>query len=204
MLDREFSALIGAPSSIRDEDITVRLPADVESSVEHINLTLHVRLSRLMAQILTSMLSTQCLDLRMTDFDEIDVYGVGDEFNGSLVRNMQSILHSMAELSHDLTAFLNTHFHGLISRASKMAIRLMLAHHHVGSLHRKISFRKLTEEVCGSDNKTTGDVRSTHAHRTHGETHFRNNITFATCCVSLTMLCRFRPDHSPNTSNLGR
>ncbi|KAJ5148094.1 transcriptional regulator family: Fungal Specific TF [Penicillium atrosanguineum] len=112
MLDREFSALIGAPSSIRDEDITVRLPADVECSVEHINLTLHVRLSRLMAQILTN------------------VYGVGDEFNGSLVRNMQSILHSMAELSHDLTAFLNTHFHGLISRASKMAIRLMLAHHH--------------------------------------------------------------------------
>ncbi|CEJ58086.1 hypothetical protein PMG11_06757 [Penicillium brasilianum] len=112
MLDREFSALIGAPSSIRDEDITVRLPADVENSVEHINLTLHVRLSRLMAQILTT------------------VYGVGDEFNGTLVRNTQSILHSMAELSHDLTAFLNTHFHGLISRASKMAIRLMLAHHH--------------------------------------------------------------------------
>lgn len=56
MLDREFSALIGAPSSIRDEDITVRLPAEVENSVEHINLTLHVRLSRLMAQILTSKL----------------------------------------------------------------------------------------------------------------------------------------------------
>ncbi|KAJ5690727.1 Transcription factor [Penicillium macrosclerotiorum] len=112
MLDREFSALIGAPSSIRDEDITVRLPADVEGSVEHINLTLHVRLSRLMSQILTT------------------VYGVGDEFNGSLIRNTQSILHRMAELSQDLTAFLNTHFHGLIGRASKMAIRLMLAHHH--------------------------------------------------------------------------
>ncbi|KAJ5083451.1 transcriptional regulator family: Fungal Specific TF, partial [Penicillium angulare] len=112
MLDREFSALIGAPSSIRDEDITVRLPAEVESSVEHVNLTLHVRLSRLMAQILTT------------------VYGVGDEFNGSLIRNTQSILHGIAELSHDLTAFLNEHFHGLISRASKMAIRLMLAHHH--------------------------------------------------------------------------
>ncbi|KAJ5638537.1 transcriptional regulator family: Fungal Specific TF [Penicillium herquei] len=112
MLDREFAALIGAPSSIRDEDITVRLPAEVESSVEDINLTLHVRLSRLMAQILTT------------------VYGVGDEFNGSLIRNTQSILHGIAELSHDLTLFLNKHFHGLISRASKMAIRLMLAHHH--------------------------------------------------------------------------
>lgn len=66
MLDREFSALIGAPSSIRDEDITVRLPADVEKSVEHINLTLHVRLSRLMAQILTSMLSNSTLICRLT------------------------------------------------------------------------------------------------------------------------------------------
>lgn len=54
-LDREFSALIGAPSSIRDEDITVKLPAEMEEdSVEHVNLTLHVRLSRLMATILTS------------------------------------------------------------------------------------------------------------------------------------------------------
>lgn len=54
MLDREFSALIGAPSSIRDEDITVKLPAEMDDSVEHVNLTLHVRLSRLMATILTS------------------------------------------------------------------------------------------------------------------------------------------------------
>ncbi|KAJ6099362.1 hypothetical protein N7467_000897 [Penicillium canescens] len=112
MLDREFSALIGAPSSIRDEDITVKLPAEMDDSVEHINLTLHVRLSRLMARILTT------------------VYGVGNEYDDTLVRSTQSILHSMAELSHDLTAFLNTQFHGLISRASKMAIRLMLAHHH--------------------------------------------------------------------------
>ncbi|CDM31333.1 transcriptional regulator family: Fungal Specific TF [Penicillium roqueforti] len=112
MLDREFSALIGAPSSIRDEDITVKLPAEMDDSVEQINLTLHVRLSRLMATILTT------------------VYGVGNDSDDTLVRSTQSILHSMAELSYDLTAFLNAHFHGLISRASKMAIRLMLAHHH--------------------------------------------------------------------------
>ncbi|KAJ5828297.1 transcriptional regulator family: Fungal Specific TF [Penicillium rubens] len=112
MLDREFSALIGAPSSIRDEDITVKLPAEMDDSVEQVNLTLHVRLSRLMATILTT------------------VYGVGNDFDDTLVRSTQSILHSIAELSYDLTEFLNTHFHGLVSRASKMAIRLMLAHHH--------------------------------------------------------------------------
>ncbi|OQE22806.1 hypothetical protein PENFLA_c012G09477 [Penicillium flavigenum] len=112
MLDREFSALIGAPSSIRDEDITVKLPAEMDDSVEQVNLTLHVRLSRLMATILTT------------------VYGVGNDFDDTLVRSTQSILHSIAELSYDLTEFLNAHFHGLVSRASKMAIRLMLAHHH--------------------------------------------------------------------------
>ncbi|KAL4787722.1 hypothetical protein BJX76DRAFT_369010 [Aspergillus varians] len=112
MLDQEFSALIGAPSSIRDEDITVMLPDKVESSVENVYLTLHVRLSRLMTRILTT------------------VYGVGEEFNGTLVQNTQAILHSMAELSHDLTEFLNTHFYGVINRASKMAIRLMISHHH--------------------------------------------------------------------------
>ncbi|KAJ5120736.1 transcriptional regulator family: Fungal Specific TF [Penicillium bovifimosum] len=112
LLDREFSALVGAPSSIRDDDITVKLPAEMDNSVEHVNLTLHVRLSRLMATIMTT------------------VYGVGNYFNDTLVRSTQSVIYSMAELSHDLTEFLNTYFHGLISRASKMAIRLMLAHHH--------------------------------------------------------------------------
>ncbi|KAJ5265559.1 hypothetical protein N7505_004609 [Penicillium chrysogenum] len=84
----------------------------MDDSVEQVNLTLHVRLSRLMATILTT------------------VYGVGNDFDDTLVRSTQSILHSIAELSYDLTEFLNAHFHGLVSRASKMAIRLMLAHHH--------------------------------------------------------------------------
>jgi hypothetical protein len=130
MLDREFSALIGAPSSIRDEDITVKLPAEMDNSVEHINLTLHVRLSRLMARILTSKPS-QVIQHGFMLTRNLAVYGVGTDYDDTLVRSTQSILHSMAELSHDLTAFLNTQFHGLISRASKMAIRLMLAHHHV-------------------------------------------------------------------------
>lgn len=53
-LDREFSALMGAPTSIRDEDITVKLPSKMDGSLDALNMTLHVRLSRLMARILTS------------------------------------------------------------------------------------------------------------------------------------------------------
>ncbi|KAF7597621.1 hypothetical protein BBP40_000099 [Aspergillus hancockii] len=112
MLDREFSALIGGPSSIRDEDITVRLPAEVTTSVDATNLTLHVRLSRLMAHILTT------------------VYGVDSASNGALIRDTQSILHALADLSRDITAFLDSNFHGMVSRGSKMSVRLMLAQHH--------------------------------------------------------------------------
>lgn len=69
----------------------------------------------------------------------------------------------MAALSYDLTDFLNTNFHGLISRASKMAIRLMLAHHHVGHLKSGVKYYELTKAVCGTHNKTASDVRTPHA-----------------------------------------
>ncbi len=61
----------------------------------------------------------------------IAVYGVGNEFDGTLIKNTQSIFRSLAELLQDLNVFLNTHFQGSVSRASQMAIRLVLAYHHV-------------------------------------------------------------------------
>ncbi|KAL3437744.1 hypothetical protein BDV09DRAFT_192744 [Aspergillus tetrazonus] len=110
MLGRDFSALIGAPSSIRDEDITVQLFA--EGSVEEKTLSLHVQLARLSARILTT------------------VYGVGADFDGTLIKGTQSIFRNLAELSQDLNDLLKTHFHGSLSRASRAATRLILAYHH--------------------------------------------------------------------------
>ncbi|KAL2833299.1 fungal-specific transcription factor domain-containing protein [Aspergillus cavernicola] len=110
MLDREFAALIGAPSSIRDEDITVKL--FVDGSVDEMTLTQHVRLARLNARILTT------------------VYGVGTDFDGTLIKDTQSIFRNLAELSQDLNDLLKTHFHGSLSRASRAATRLILAYHH--------------------------------------------------------------------------
>ncbi|KAL2879865.1 hypothetical protein SGCOL_004911 [Colletotrichum sp. CLE4] len=60
-LDREFSALMGAPTSIRDEDITVKLPSQMDNSLDALNMTLHVRLSRLMARILTILRTLRVL-----------------------------------------------------------------------------------------------------------------------------------------------
>lgn len=57
MLDQEFAALIGATSSIRDEDITSELPSQGDGSLGALSLTLHVQLARLIARLLGSRLN---------------------------------------------------------------------------------------------------------------------------------------------------
>lgn len=52
-LDREFGPLMGAPCSIRDEDITAKAPSELDDSLDALNMTLHTRTARLMARILT-------------------------------------------------------------------------------------------------------------------------------------------------------
>jgi hypothetical protein len=52
ILDRHFSTLVGAPSSIRDEDITAKLPSETVNSSWALAITLNIRLSRLTAEIL--------------------------------------------------------------------------------------------------------------------------------------------------------
>lgn len=52
IIDREYGPLVGAPSSIRDEDITTKLPSDIDSSLRSDALTLQIRMSRLTATIL--------------------------------------------------------------------------------------------------------------------------------------------------------
>ncbi|KAF5720554.1 heterokaryon incompatibility het-6 [Fusarium globosum] len=112
MLDQEFAALIGATSAIRDEDITNKLPSQADSSLSSLSLTLHVQLARLIARLLGT------------------VYGVGKDYDGTLLSNTQSILRNLAELNRDLNNIINNHFRDSISKASRIATRLLLQYHH--------------------------------------------------------------------------
>ncbi|KAM0445455.1 hypothetical protein ACHAQK_001664 [Fusarium lateritium] len=112
MLDQEFAALIGATSSIRDEDITNKLPSQADDSLSSLSLTLHVQLARLIARLLGT------------------VYGVGKDYDGTLFSNTQSILRNLAELNRDLSNIINNHFRDSISKASRIATRLLLQYHH--------------------------------------------------------------------------
>ncbi|CAH0024860.1 unnamed protein product [Clonostachys rhizophaga] len=105
-MEKEFSSSIGAPSALQDEAITAKPPSQMNSSVDAVNMELHVRLTRLTARILST------------------VYGVGRQFDNTLIPNTQSILRELAELSRDLTNVLRTHFPGTFSKASRMAHRL--------------------------------------------------------------------------------
>lgn len=57
ILDCKFSSLMGAPTSIRDEDITVELPKSSEDTDEPQSLKLHVALSKRFAKVLHSEFS---------------------------------------------------------------------------------------------------------------------------------------------------
>lgn len=61
-LEREFGALMGAPSSIRDEDITARSPSELDDCFDAQNMSLHVRLSRLVSRILNGTQSAILTD----------------------------------------------------------------------------------------------------------------------------------------------
>ncbi|WAO94637.1 Zn(2)-C6 fungal-type domain-containing protein [Fusarium falciforme] len=113
ILDRHFSTLVGAPSSIRDEDITAKLPSETVNSSWALAMTLNIRLSRLTAEILAG------------------VYGTDAQVSDTLVKKTQSMLHSTANLSSELNRYLQTNVHGTtIKSSSRIATRLLLSYHH--------------------------------------------------------------------------
>ncbi|RSL69072.1 hypothetical protein CEP53_002336 [Fusarium sp. AF-6] len=113
ILDRHFSTLVGAPSSIRDEDITAKLPSETVDSSWALAMTLNIRLSRLTAEILAG------------------VYGTDAQVSDTLVKKTQSMLHSTANLSSELNRYLQTNVHGTtIKSTSRIATRLLLSYHH--------------------------------------------------------------------------
>lgn len=63
ILDRKFSSLMGAPSSIHDSDITASLPVPNFSVQKAKALDMHVKLSRLIAQVLNSKCRSAIEDL---------------------------------------------------------------------------------------------------------------------------------------------
>ncbi|UNI23728.1 hypothetical protein JDV02_009530 [Purpureocillium takamizusanense] len=121
ILEREFGALMGVPNSLPDDDITAKLPSQLHSSIDAMNMTLHVQLSGLTARIFTT------------------VYGSGGASDGSLIPNTQSILRDLARLSQDLKDFFRTHFQGSCVVLTTRPLVMCALQMHVETSHTQTS-----------------------------------------------------------------
>ncbi|KAJ5411099.1 uncharacterized protein N7487_005458 [Penicillium crustosum] len=84
ILDRRFSSLMGTPISINDADVTMGLPNSDISHHRCKTLAMHVRLSRIISNVLDS------------------VYGSDGRLNESFIKSVQEVLRSLAALAPDL------------------------------------------------------------------------------------------------------
>ncbi|KAF5011806.1 hypothetical protein FDECE_2096 [Fusarium decemcellulare] len=84
ILDRKFSSLMGAPSSINDGDISVPLPEGPLSMQKSKVIDMHVKLSRLIAKVINT------------------VYAADDKLDSSFLRNTQTILRELAAIGDEL------------------------------------------------------------------------------------------------------
>lgn len=201
ILDREFSALMGGPMSVRDEDITTDLPSQKNNSTTAINMTLQIRLSRLTAQILTSKSTFEVFKTISNQFQA--VYGVGKEFDGALLRNTQSILYILADLSRDLSHTFSAQFQGSISQISRTTTRLMLSYHHV-SIPESLYDQANVLLVRRLNYKTISNVCFTKASCINSTSTSKQSL-FITCSVFVaSFVCRFCIEHFENTAYFAR
>ncbi|CCT66548.1 related to positive activator of transcription [Fusarium fujikuroi IMI 58289] len=86
ILDRKFSSLMGAPSSVQDSDISVPILGDQTTPRRSSSLEIHIMLSRLKTKVLNT------------------IYGIDGKFDVSFPKNTMSILRELAALGVKLNS----------------------------------------------------------------------------------------------------
>ncbi|EKJ70473.1 hypothetical protein FPSE_09334 [Fusarium pseudograminearum CS3096] len=104
ILDRKFSSLMGAPSSVQDSDISVPVPGQLAGSRKSNALDMHIKLSRLIAKVLNNSA----------------VYGIDGKLDDSFPKNTLTILKELAALASEWNSYpdLKLDGQGPVSRVS--------------------------------------------------------------------------------------
>ncbi|RYN16154.1 hypothetical protein AA0113_g12556 [Alternaria arborescens] len=102
ILDRKFSSLMGAPSSVHDDDVTVPLPRPIITGDRFDALAIHVRVSKILTQVLNR------------------IYNADGKFNSSVLRHVKDVLQETVKLSPELAVRfpLESDHSGSVSRVS--------------------------------------------------------------------------------------
>ncbi|RDH26966.1 hypothetical protein BDQ94DRAFT_164039 [Aspergillus welwitschiae] len=111
ILDRQLSAMVGAPTSIQDAEITSSLPILYDNSESAKVLTAHVKLSRVVGDVLGS------------------VYTADIGRRRSFISTIQSVLRDMAGILRDIEDISAMNAHQSLRTVSAVTSNLALTYH---------------------------------------------------------------------------
>ncbi|KAH8672613.1 fungal-specific transcription factor domain-containing protein [Tricladium varicosporioides] len=134
VLDRQMSSLMGVPLAIRDEDISASLPTFSGSPQKTLALEIHVKLSRVIAQILNT------------------VYGVDGRLNRRFMSSTKAALKSIASVTDQLMRSFELPSGESMAGISRLSAYLYLLHHQCVVLATRpllFSFLKMRLDALG-------------------------------------------------------
>lgn len=103
---------MGAPSSVRDKDVTAPLPSERDGSIRAASCALQIRLSRLTARILTT------------------VYKAGEKSGHTFLSDTQEVLRNLAEIARDAEDTITARIHSSVGGLSRMSTYITISYHH--------------------------------------------------------------------------
>lgn len=132
VLDRQMSSLMGLPMAIRDEDISAALPVYANSQSKELVMELHVKLSKIIADILNS---TPCLiSLKLTTNICVAIYSSEGRKSNKFLASTKRALKSIAAVTSSLNQNFGIPDSGSVAGISRTAAYLQLLHHQVRKL----------------------------------------------------------------------
>ncbi|KAE8401210.1 fungal-specific transcription factor domain-containing protein [Aspergillus pseudonomiae] len=111
ILDRQLSVMVGAPCSIQDSEITCSLPSSYDASERGTLLTVHVKLSRIMGDIIKS------------------VYTADSKQRRSFIATVQSVLRDIADILREIENVSARTAHPTLRTVSTTTNHLFLLYH---------------------------------------------------------------------------
>ncbi|KNG91351.1 hypothetical protein ANOM_000491 [Aspergillus nomiae NRRL 13137] len=123
ILDRQLSVMVGAPCSIQDSEITCSLPSSYDASERGTLLTVHVKLSRIMGDIIES------------------VYTADSKQRRSFIATVQSVLRDIADILREIETVSARTAHPTLRTVSTTTNHLFLLYHQ-SSLESFIPFNQ--------------------------------------------------------------
>ncbi|KAF5622700.1 transcriptional regulatory [Fusarium tjaetaba] len=103
ILDRKFSSLMGAPSSVQDSDISVPIPGDQTTPRRSSSLEMHIKLSRLKTKVLNSSPLLMCI-LR----DKLEMSRHDDNANCEIAEPVKALVRTCYDSAHKSLRILTT------------------------------------------------------------------------------------------------